>query len=285
MPPEDHPDARVVPRLFVGLIDDAAVFPPGNAPLPDAVTAHRRHRAAWYAPLVGPLLCPASRLGDLMALTTPEEALPIGLVGGPGCDLDELYRAHDDAIGNFTLRQIETPYRDAAGLRTLVDYADDWPFLDVYAEVPFSGPWRDALDTIAAARGDVKPIAPKFRTGGATAAMFPPPELLADVIVACQQRSLPYKLTAGLHHAVRHTDPATGFVHHGFGNVAVATAAAAGGADRDAVAELLALTDQTALAPRLSALRHQDRPLWIGLGSCSVAEPLADLTQLGLLAG
>ena len=41
------------------LIDDAALFPPGNAPMPAAVAAHRRHRAAAYRELVGPFLCPA----------------------------------------------------------------------------------------------------------------------------------------------------------------------------------------------------------------------------------
>jgi hypothetical protein len=49
-----------LPRLFAGLVDDAAVFPPGSASVPDAVSAHRRHRTAWYADLVGPLLLPAS---------------------------------------------------------------------------------------------------------------------------------------------------------------------------------------------------------------------------------
>jgi hypothetical protein len=49
-----------VPALFDGLVDDAAVFPPGNAPLDRALIGHRRHREAWYAGLVGPLVVPAS---------------------------------------------------------------------------------------------------------------------------------------------------------------------------------------------------------------------------------
>ena len=52
-------NAGCLPRSSHGLVDDAAVFPPGNAALPDAVAAHREHRAAWYADLVGPLLVPA----------------------------------------------------------------------------------------------------------------------------------------------------------------------------------------------------------------------------------
>lgn len=55
----------VIPELFRGLFDDAAVFPPGNLPVAEAVPAHRAHRAAWYAEAVGPLLCGAGRLGEL----------------------------------------------------------------------------------------------------------------------------------------------------------------------------------------------------------------------------
>ena len=35
--------------LFAGLFDDAALFPPGDLPLAEAVPAHRGHRTAWYA--------------------------------------------------------------------------------------------------------------------------------------------------------------------------------------------------------------------------------------------
>ena len=54
-----------VPALFARFVDDAAVFPPGSASLPQAVADHHRHRAAWYADLVGPLLVPVSELGKL----------------------------------------------------------------------------------------------------------------------------------------------------------------------------------------------------------------------------
>ena len=44
-----------IPPIFDRLIDDAAVFPPGDLPLADAVPAHVAHRSAWYSALVGPL--------------------------------------------------------------------------------------------------------------------------------------------------------------------------------------------------------------------------------------
>jgi hypothetical protein len=127
-------------------------------------------------------------------------------------------------------------------------------------------------------------VAPKFRTGGLAAELFPTPVELAAVICACRDRDLPFKLTAGLHHALRHTDPETGFLHHGFLNVLAGAILAADGAEAVDVAELLATTDAVPLVEAVRARLAFDRPLWIGYGTCSIAEPLEDLRRLGLLS-
>ena len=95
-------------------------------------------------------------------------------------------------------------------------------------------------------------MAAKFRTGGLAAELFPTPVELAAVICACRDRQLPFKLTAGLHHAVRHNDPETGFTHHGFVNILAATLAAVDGAEVVDVAERLAATDPV---PLIEAVR------------------------------
>ncbi len=56
--------------LFAGLLDDAAVFPPGNASVPDAVRLHREHRASWFAPLIGPLVVPDTELVEVSRSVT-----------------------------------------------------------------------------------------------------------------------------------------------------------------------------------------------------------------------
>ena len=111
-----------------------------------------------------------------------------------------------------------------------------------------------ALDSVAAARADGADLWPKFRTGGLAAELFPTPAELAAVICACRDRNLRFKLTAGLHHAVRHTDPATGFVHHGFLNVLIASAVAADGGDTAAVAAVLSGTDPAPLVEHAEML-------------------------------
>ena len=265
-----------IPTLFARLVDDAAVFPPGNAPLPEAVADHRTHRVSWYADLVGPLLMPASLVTDLDGT---DGELPIGLIGDtglPGIDAALATGVTPRQVEVAVARRGEDPL---PGLRSLLEWHAGRRF-EVYAEIPLTRGWIGALDVLAEQGG----ASPKFRTGGLAAELFPTPDNLASVILACAERRLRFKLTAGLHHAVRHTDPATGFSHHGFLNVLVAGAAAAAGETRSAVAELLAITTPGPLVRETREMLHQDRPLWIGYGSCSVAEPLDDLTALGLLS-
>jgi hypothetical protein len=52
--------------LFTGLFDDAAIFPPGDAPMASAVPAHRDVRTR-LGDLVGPFVVPAARLDELTA--------------------------------------------------------------------------------------------------------------------------------------------------------------------------------------------------------------------------
>ncbi|GIH21135.1 hypothetical protein Raf01_93070 [Rugosimonospora africana] len=286
-----------MPELLVRLVDDAAVFPPGNAPLPVAVAAHRDHRDAWYARLVGPLVIPASMVGDLiggagagLADRLTSALLPgteIGLIGDGGIDsLPDAVRALDG--GRVVLRQVEVAVARRGedpqpGLTRLAGLATGWPGVTCFAEIPLSWGLMAALDTVAAARAGGADVWPKFRTGGLAAELFPTPADLAAVICACRDRGLRFKLTAGLHHAVRNTDPGTGFVHHGFLNVLVAAAVAAEGGDTAAVAAVLSGTDPAPLVERAAGILFRPRPLWTGFGSCSIPEPLADLRGYGLL--
>jgi hypothetical protein len=278
-----------VPALLHRLVDDAAVFPPGNAPLPEALQGHREHRGAWYAPLVGPLLLPASEIPAAADLLTAAAPVTIGVVGDTGLSGLRGAVAALPATG-VRLAQLEVAAAKRGedplpGVRGLLELAAQLAGdeVDLYAEVPLTWGLHNALDALAQARATGVRVAAKFRTGGLAAELFPTPVELAAVICACHDRELPFKLTAGLHHAIRHNDPETGFTHHGFVNVLVAVLAAAGGAEVAEVAERLAGTDAVGLAEAVRPHRDAARPLWLGFGSCSVPEPLADLRQLGLL--
>jgi hypothetical protein len=268
----------------VGLLDDAAMFPPRGASVGDALAEHRVVRASWFAPLVGPLLVPADEVGSLWTQLKREGAgsrLGIGLVGPLAVVAGALAAAGDQV----EICQVEAPVAKRGedpmpGVRAFLTVAGGLPG---YAEVPLTWGLLAALDALAEARAGGQSVAPKFRTGGLAAELFPTPVELAAVICACRDRSLPFKLTAGLHHALRHTDPETGFLHHGFLNVLAGALAAADGAEAADVAEVLATTDAVPLVETVRARLDVERPLWIGYGTCSIADPLDDMRRLGLL--
>jgi hypothetical protein len=272
-----------VPPLFAGLFDDSALLPPGAARLDRVLAEHRRHRSAWYAALIGALVVPASAGPDLVRLG-PAGRVPVAVLGDTGLDrLAATVAALGDAgfpVGRVEVAVAKRGEDPVPGLEALL--AAELPEPDVVAEIPLTWGVTDALDRLAAARADGRRIAAKFRTGGLAAELFPTPVELAGVIVASRERGVPFKLTAGLNRAVRHTDPETGFAHHGFLNVLAGCLAAAGGAPLPKVTELLATTDAVPLIEATRAARTDNRPLWTSLG-CDLADPIADLTAFGLI--
>ncbi|HEV8567335.1 MAG TPA: hypothetical protein VGQ92_09580 [Actinoplanes sp.] len=277
--------STLVPPLFAGLVDDASVLAPSITVVAEALAAHAQHKSAWYHDLVGSFLLPSS----LVDLDFRPAGLAVGVVndgaiGSLPAAVAKL-RASGAVVRHVeaaVARRGEDPQPGLGALRRL---AADHQDLDVYAEIPLSWGLLAALDTVAAARGDGLRIAPKFRVGGLAAELFPTPVELAAVVCACRDRNLPFKLAAGLRHALRHTDPETGFTHHGFLNVLVAALYAVEGGEVAEVAEALAATHPVPLVEPARARRDGPRPLWVGFGTADVMDPLTELIRLGLING
>lgn len=277
-----------VPSLVSGLCDDAALFPPGDAPLPEALVAHAVHERAPHADLVGTFVFPAGRLDELAA-ELAERPYPGDLVLGltvPDVAVAAEAVARAQGLPGVAVAAVEVAVpagQDAVTLLAGLDaLASRRPGLDVYVEVPRDERRPTVVDALAGTR-----YGAKLRTGGVVAEAYPDERELASAVDLLVRRRVPFKATAGLHHAVRNTDPATGFEQHGFLNVLAAVAAAQGGADVFTLAGLLAERDGRVLADRLSALDPDAvgrlRDGFRSLGTCSVAEPLDDLLALGLV--
>ncbi|WP_203817479.1 hypothetical protein [Paractinoplanes ferrugineus] len=261
--------------IFDGLFDDAALFPPGDAPMEVAVPAHRSLRAR-FADLVGPFVVAAARLDELMPYADEAAPIDVSLIAA-AADLTTLDRP------GVRVRAVEIPaVRTAPDARDVLKILDDVLPPEVPAYVELSWDALHVVDVLAGTR-----YRAKLRTGGLRADLFPAPAALADAMAACAARGIAFKCTAGLHQAIRHTDPATGFEHHGFLNVLLAAAALS--ADGSAlIAEGHLEADYApgvaagirALTPERAALA---RDLFISFGTCSVQEPIDDLTTLGLL--
>jgi hypothetical protein len=282
--PDSQGPTETVPTLLRHLIDDAALFPPGNAPMQVAVPAHLALRTGPLAELVGPFLCPASRIPELIAVLPEHRSLEIGLIVDTGLDSLAEATAAAQADPRLRIAMLEVPIPAgtdlAAGAARVVDLVEQVaPAVRLHVELPRSPGWHEALDVLAGAgRGA------KFRTGGLAQELFPSDAELAAFVVACRQRAVPFKCTAGLHHAVRYTDPDTGFRHHGVLNILVATARAITGEE---VEEALAEEQPDVLAADAEVIDTETaaatRALFVSYGSCNVDEPVADLRALDLL--
>lgn len=260
----------VTSDLFVGLFDDAAIFPPGNAPMAEAVRAHIMSLESDSAPYIGPFVCSAARLPELqdalgddsvrLALTTTAAHYPAiihTVIADPRLSLRSVEIATHDVLAPMT----ELP--ESALL---------------YIELPWG------------AQPDLPPgTALKMRTGGDTSDAFPDEDQLAHALGYAVAQDIRFKLTAGLHNAVRHADPDTGFEHHGFLNVILAVLEALGGAHDGDIADTLAVQDAAEVSARIRAIAGSDvdriRHYFRSFGTCSTSEPINDLHELGLLDG
>ncbi len=272
------------PRAWAGLVDDAAVFPPGDAALVDARAEHLRRREEPAGGLVRSFVVRDTDLPELDGFDAP---ISIVLTGGAS-QLDGALRKAGSlglaVVGLETaLRDLDDLPGNARRVTLAVDAARDQGLLDeaceVYVELPVApvdASWLAAADEVAAME-----LRLKFRTGGLDAAAFPTVGTLAGWVDAALDRETPFKCTAGLHRAVRHTS-AEGFEEHGFLNLALATLSLF-----DGESGAVGLLDERDPAVLTTLAAEQDltraRRWFTSFGSCSVEEPLNDLVSLGLL--
>lgn len=283
--------APALTDLFEGLIDDAAVFPPGNSPLPQALAGHRAHNDQWYASLVGPLLVPAGswvELSELVSDESPENTdrpVRVGLISRPGGDVEVLREAE------LGLREVDGVQVVGAELgwypRWYDELAGDLPLA---IEVPRGEDQDQAIADVRAAQREGYPVVAKFRTGPTPTWQWPDENELAAFLAVVAAADVPFKLTGGLHHALRgRYVPAGGEEedNHGLLNILAATHAAAIEAPVEDIAAILAERDPSALVHRLRDLKRREiasvRELFTAYGCCTVTDPITELVDHGLL--
>jgi hypothetical protein len=241
-------DARKA--LLGGLIDHAPLYPPASLPLDEALADHRRAREGPDSWLVRRFVCPSSKLGELAG-----EQLRLSVV------LDEDVTLPED-------ERIEAVEATSVPVSNLVLGRE------IYVELPVDERLEARIAELAEAG-----LRAKVRCGGRE---VPSIEALARFVRACREAGVPFKATAGLHHAY----PTDG--EHGFLNLLAAAVfgdeePALSERERDAFAltsERFAWHDREASADELARVR---RELFCGIGSCSFDEPAGELRALGIL--
>lgn len=294
-----------VPPLFRGLIDDAAVFPPGSAPLPRAVADHVARRGLWYAACVGPLLVPgaaAPESADLIAASgaATDDPVTVVVITRPGTD--------PTLAGQGVTALRMQPLARVAGLE--IGWQPGWAHLDLpdlplALEVPRGPDQPVAMAGLTAARERGRVVVAKFRTGATPSWAWPDEEELAAFLHTAITLALPVKLTGGLHHLVRAdhpgrsgptggtgpvggTDPGGGTdPQHGLLNVLLAVACALDGGSERAVAAVLADRESERLVAAVrafdAATTRAVRATFTAYGCCTVTDPIGELVTTDLL--
>ena len=246
--------------------------------MPEALRAHFATRESEHAGVLGVFLCQASRLPELITeliKIKPKQPLPLSLI------IDTGLGGVPKAISIVELRMVEMPAPsdvDEVWLERVSEFVPE----DVIRVVePRRGVgWLDGVRKVIE-HGSW----PKIRCGGQAGENFPSVDEVADFLsVVSSSDEASFKATNSLHRAVRHTDPDSGFTHHGFLNLLVASARCLSGGD---VRAALESTDAQALADEARALSDEAakavREFFASYASASFKEPVADMGELGLL--
>jgi hypothetical protein len=277
--------------LMAGAVDYAGLFPPAQLPLAEALAEYRRALAGADAWMLGRFIVPAVQLSVLA------DAVVRDAHDGRGWTVSAIVREHLDedaaAVQAFNQRAAHQHVRvDTIECRPSSSDGISWlaktfsTAFTVHVEVGVGPTARDDLRVVARHQ-----LRAKVRTGGLAPDAFPAPASLVAFIESARDVGVPFKATAGLHHAIRGAYPlsdeigAQSATMHGFVNLMLATAAVGERLPTTTAAALLTRTDHSALVFDDERVRWGDVELSIdaigrmreaqcvSFGSCSFREP------------
>ncbi len=290
--------------LLANLVDYAGLFPPAGLDMGAATEEYARHRASPEAWMLGRFVVPWTRLDELEGAARrfwrSGGGVPWRLSVLVPEDLAEArrrvaaFQRDRSAPGHAAIEAVEGK---AASPADVAPVLAAFGGLEVYVEIPRRDDPAPFLAALAEHGGRAK-----IRSGGVTADAFPSTAEMARFIVSAARAGVPFKATAGLHHPLRgehrltYEDSGPQGTMHGFLNVFLAAAwAKTAGMGRADVEALLEERDPAALTFSGDSVRWRghrlDAAAIVGArmgfatsyGSCSFAEPVADLEALGLL--
>jgi hypothetical protein len=154
----------------------------------------------------------------------------------------------------------------------------------VFVEIPYVPGWEMAVAVVEAAG-----YYGKLRTGGLEPVDTPPSDQLARQLSVLIEADLPFKATAGLHHAVALSGNEPGRPRqHGFLNLLLAVEALVDGGSVSEAADLLGESGRQSVLARVAAWNDTQasriRRRFRSFGCCGVLDPINDLAALGLIA-
>lgn len=279
-----------VPALFARLVDDTTLLAPRAdvPPMSEVVHDYLSARDGEYGGLIGQLVCPVSRLPELvteLARRSPIAPVDLSLIVDTG--LSAVPKALSLVLSRenlVTARTVETGAPndvDAQWLERVSEFVPEDVLAVVEPRRPLNGdtgPWLDAVRRVAD-----HGCTPKLRCGGPRPSDIPTFEQVSDFVAAADTAPTGFTASVGLSHAVRRSAGANGGVEHGLLNLVVAVARALMAGDvKDALAE----TDGEVLIREVGKLSEATsrsvRGLLARCGCGSIGEAATELAELGL---
>jgi hypothetical protein len=322
--------------LLSDVLDYAGMFPPARLALEPALENYRSYLVGPDSWMLARFLCPATNLSELSARLDGETCLRVSVIARVAEErarVGQLLSEDLYAVAAFIARaasraEVESIERRGPAacipslpetLSEIAAHTSGQPVAGqawrLFLEVPLREAWRDELPQALRAIRDQNEQAPagaargstistprpavhgfKLRCGGADSSAVPTPEQVARVIACCRDADVPLKLTAGLHHPIRHFD--AGLMAHVHGFLNVLGAAVLADALRLDVPDIQAIIEEQDLRQftltdsffgwndaeaTLSEIRFARQRRIMSFGSCSFDEPREDLRRLRVL--
>lgn len=265
----------------------------------DAVREYARYRTSDDKDLLGRFILPASRLGEFasasQSFVARNDPWQISAIVSPGSDADI------DSISEFNAEQsgvsvdaIEIPVHSASEIEWAANHFGK--SFALFLEPPLSDECDDLLSAISKSGTSAK-----IRTGGIVPSAIPSADAVLRFIGTCVRLGLPFKATAGLHHAIRgeyaltyEPDSPCGMMY-GYLNVFLTAAFVRAGLEGARLLELLLEEDASSISfaddgvrwrgsfANRQALDDARKSVAVSFGSCSFTEPVDEAKQLHLI--
>lgn len=286
--------------LLHSTVDYAGLFPPAKLdmlPSMENYAAYLRSGDRW---LLGSFVLPFTRVEEFEELLPQVQgrsgrrwSLSLILADARAVRAAGLRAFLDRAGDRFEIGSFEVA---PIGSRSIPAAANQ---LSLDAPVFFECPVDDGLEARLRAIASAG-VSAKIRTGGIESAAFPSVVEVAHFVARCHHHRVPFKATAGLHHALRGPHPLTYEKNsrnawmHGFFNVSLGAALLGSGKiDGDELVELLSESAPEAFHIAGKEICWRDRSIsreeiersrrsfLQSFGSCSFQEPLDELAERG----
>lgn len=316
-----------------GLIDYAGLFPPASLDLEAAFRNFLDYSKSDESEMLGKFICPASRLSELTIEIEKykykkDSKFQVSVLGTGGKTYDLFFNslyADIRHILEFNKKnpvhfltssyevRIPDEFSDPAHrsrLNELVEFAN-FVFGDEirtemnvffeaspHADIDLLNLLTECLQKFNTSASDALKLRSgiKLRTGGVIATAFPESEEIARVIMMANDKQIPFKATAGLHHPIKKYNDSVSTDMHGFINVFGAGLLLFG--NELTLEDIINILNEKHpenfiftdthfkwkdFAVSNSTIERARENFMISFGSCSFDEPREDLKVLGLM--